>query len=120
MQYKKVNYSAKKKLKINWNKILFLTPRILAIIYVVFIGVFSFTSGTGITIAKIIPALLIAILLIFTWKKPVTGGIIFLVLGVLFVLFIEKARTILTFFLVSFPPILIGVLLLLSKVLKRE
>ena len=120
MQYKKVNYKPKKRLNINWNKVLYLTPRILAIAYILFIGIFSFTNGAGGILIKILPALLIAIILIITWKKPIAGGIIFLILGLVFIIFIEKVRTVLTFFVVSFPPILIGVLLLLSNILKRE
>jgi len=120
MQYKKVNYKLKKGLRINWDKLLFLIPRILTILYILFIGIFSFTSGEGISVVKIIPAILITIILIFTWKKPVSGGIIFLLLGIMLILFIEKIRTLLTFLLISFPPVLIGVLLLLSKILKRE
>jgi hypothetical protein len=120
MQYKKADYKSKKKLKINWNKILFLAPRVLAIIYILFIGIFSLgNEGVGIII-ELLPAVLLIIILILTWKKPVSGGIIFLILGVLFTLFFHTTRTVLTFFLVSLPPILIGILLLLSRILKRE
>jgi len=120
MQYKKVNYKSKNKLKINWNKILFWFPRILTIIYILFIGIFSLDNeGIGIII-ELLPAILILIILIFTWKKPVSGGIIFLLLGIAFAISFNTTRTVLTFFLISFPPILIGILLLLSKIIKKN
>lgn len=123
MQYKKANYQKKKVnilSKINWDKVLFWAPRILAILYILFIGIFSLNSeGTGIII-ELLPAVLLIVILIFTWRKPLSGGIIFLILGILFTLFFDTTRTVLTFFLISFPPILIGVLLLLSKILKRQ
>lgn len=123
MQYKKSNYQKKKAnifSKINWNKFLFWSPKILAIIYILFITMFSFDSqGVGL-IMHLIPTFLLLIILIFTWKRPISGGIIFLILGILFTLFFNTTRTVLTFFLISFPPILIGILLLLSKILKRQ
>jgi len=123
MQYKKASYQKKKSnlfSRINWNKVLFWTPRILAILYILFIGIFSLDSeGTGIII-ELLPAVLLIVILIFTWRKPISGGVIFLILGILFTLFFDTTRTVLTFFLISFPPILIGVLLLLSKILKRQ
>lgn len=125
MQYKKVNYKTKDKFykRINWKKVLFLAPRILAIAYILFLAIFSFLSMNNQEIGviiKLIPSLLLAIILIFTWKKPVAGGVIFLILGIAFTFIFSTARTTLTFVLVSLPPILVGILLLLSKILKRE
>ena len=120
MKYKKVKYN--KKINLNWKKILFWTPKILTILYIIFITIFAFDESVISLpfIVHLFPTIILTLILVLTWKRPITGGIIFLILGVLFAIFLNAIKTLLTFFLISFPPILIGVLLLLSRIIKKK
>lgn len=60
-----------------------------------------------------IPVFILILLLVFTWKKEKTGGIIFIVLGAMFIIFFRTYQRIDTFLLISFPPMLAGFLFLL-------
>ncbi len=120
MQYKKIKYSNRIKRTIDFKRLFFLFPRILAIIYILFIIFFSLNSTQTGIISKIMPALLLIILLILVWKKNISGGSIFILIGIVFTISLNTMRTLLTFLLISFPPLLIGILFLLERILKRE
>jgi ABC-type sulfate transport system permease subunit len=59
-----------------------------------------------------IPALLLVIALIFAWKKPVIGGILFVIIGAFFTVFYNTYQRWDTFVLISLPIFLIGLLFL--------
>jgi len=73
------------------SRVLYWTPRILGILFVLFIGMFSldvFTEGfswlaLGGFFMHNIPTLVIAGILVLAWKKEFIGGIIFLIVGIL-------------------------------------
>jgi hypothetical protein len=77
------------------NKVLFWTPRILAIIFVLFLMMFSLdVFEPGLTLWQIavslfmhnIPALLLLITLIISWKQEIIGGIVFILAGLFYIL----------------------------------
>lgn len=99
-------------------------PRVLAIIYTLFIALLSFDvfSMDGSIIEKMggllienIPTILLLIALFFAWKKPITGGAIFIVLSILFTFFFKTYQRWDAFVLISFPLLLVGGLFLLNK-----
>ncbi|MDD5687253.1 MAG: hypothetical protein PHE88_05410 [Elusimicrobia bacterium] len=74
-------------------KYIFWIPRILAIIFILFLAMFSldiFEGNYGFwgTIAGLfmhnIPTIVLAVVLLISWKHEIVGGIIFIVAGVLY------------------------------------
>ena len=92
-------------------------PRILAILLVFFLLQFSFDifrspilfwlKIKGFFINSV-PALLFLINLIYSWKYPKIGGIIFIVLGLIFITFFHTYSVITSFFIITLPACLIG------------
>jgi hypothetical protein len=79
----------------NNNKLLFWTPRILGIIFVLFLMMFSLdVLQPGLTAWQIaigllihnIPALFLLIILIISWKHEIVGGIVFILAGLFYIL----------------------------------
>lgn len=73
--------------------VLFWAPRILAILFAVFVSLFAldvFTEGRGIgetilaLLMHLIPTYLVVICLIIAWRREWTGAILFVCLAVLF------------------------------------
>jgi hypothetical protein len=78
-------------------KILQWIPRVIGILAVLFIMLFSFdVFGTGEPVYRQIlaflmhniPAFILAALLVFAWIREFTGGVVFTVVGVLFTAFL--------------------------------
>jgi hypothetical protein len=99
-------------------------PRVLAIIFIAFLVLLSFDvfSLNGSVLEKMggflvenIPAILLVIALVLAWKKPITGGAIFVVMGIIFTIFYRTYQRWDTFVLISVPLLLIGFLFLLNK-----
>ena len=76
------------------NKYLYWTPRILSIIFILFLALFSldvFEGNYGFwgTIVGLfvhnIPAMILLIVLIISWKHEIVGGIGFVLAGVLYI-----------------------------------
>jgi hypothetical protein len=82
-------------MKKNNNKLLFWTPRILGIIFVIFLMMFSLdVIKPGLTLWQIlvglfkhnIPALILLFALIISWKREIVGGIVFILAGLFYIL----------------------------------
>jgi uncharacterized membrane protein YobD (UPF0266 family) len=98
-------------------------PRVLAIACIIFFGLFSldvFSVDTSVSenivgfLIQNIPTALLIIALVFAWKKPVIGGIIFVALGVFFTVFYNTYQRWDTFVLISLPLLLTGGLFILN------
>ena len=85
-------------------KFLFWLPRILTIIFIAFdifaedykwyeiiIGVFM----------HLIPSFALIIILIIAWKRELVGGIIFIILSLIFTIFFNTYRELISFLLIS-------------------
>jgi hypothetical protein len=79
----------------NKNKLIYWTPRILSIIYILFLALFSldiFDGNYGFwgTIIGLfmhnIPSLVLLIVLLISWKREIVGGIIFILAGLLYII----------------------------------
>ena len=76
------------------NKFIFWTPRILAILFTLFLAMFSldiFEENYGFwgTIAGLfmhnIPTLILLVVLIISWKHEIVGGIAFILAGIFYI-----------------------------------
>ena len=79
----------------NKNKLIYWTPRILSIIYILFLALFYldiFDGNYGFwgTIIGLfmhnIPSLVLLIVLLISWKREIVGGIIFILAGLLYII----------------------------------
>lgn len=85
------------------NKFIFWTPRILSILFIIFLGLMSldvFDEKLGFlgTISGLfmhnIPTLILLIISVISWKHEIVGGIAFLLAGLLYIAFaITRAET---------------------------
>jgi len=99
-------------------------PRVLVIVYISFFVLLSLDvfNSTATALEKIggffmhnISTILLIVSLAYAWKKTRTGGIIFVILGILFTIFYGTYERLDTFVLISLPLLLVGTLFLLNK-----
>jgi hypothetical protein len=76
---------------------LFWTPRILSIIFVLFLSLMSldvfesaqgFWQTTGALFLHLLPALILLAVVIISWKREIVGGVAFLVAGLAYIVFL--------------------------------
>lgn len=125
------------------NKFLFWAPRVLSIIYILWLMLFSldvFSESLGFWGTAVglfmhnVPALILLVILIISWKRELVGAIVFNFSGLVYAFwllrvphpfFVMRAqdpwKMILScLLLISVPSILIGVLFLANWILKRR
>ena len=109
-------------------KFIYWTPRILGIIFILFLMIFSLdVFEPGLTIWQIviglfmhnIPALFLSVVLIISWKHEIVGGIVFILAGLLYILILSLNRHFQWYMLswsliISGPAFFIGILFLLN------
>jgi hypothetical protein len=78
-------------------KYLYWTPRILSIVFILFLSLFSFDvfeNGLGFwgtvlaLLIHLIPSFILVILLIISWKHELVGGMTFIFAGLLYIIMI--------------------------------
>lgn len=81
------------------NKFIYWTPRILAILFILFLAMFSldiFEGNYGFwgTILGLfmhnIPALILLVVLLISWKYEIVGGIAFILAGLLYIVLLMR------------------------------
>ena len=119
------------------NKFIYWTPRILSIIFILFLAVFSldvFDENLGFwgTILGLfmhnIPVFILAIVLWISWKREIVGGIIFTLAGLLYVaiMVVNMLKNQFQLYMVSWnfivagPAFLIGILFIINWLKKRK
>lgn len=105
------------------NKILCWIPRVLAILFIVFISLFALDAFSeegsfwqillGFLI-HLIPTVILVVLLVVAWRCQTVGGWLYLALGLVFTFYFDTYEHMITFFVVSGPLFLIGILFLIS------
>lgn len=105
-------------------------PRVLTILFILFLSLFSLDvfSMDGTFLQKIggflihnIPSFLLIIVLIASWKRPLVGGIAFLLFSIVFTLYFQTYSLLYSFLSISLPLVLTGGLYLLVYFIpKRE
>ena len=110
-------------------RLLFWTPRILCILFAVFVSLFAldvFGEGYGfwktllVLAMHLIPTGIILIVLAISWRWEWVGGIVFNVLGVLYPVMFWGRFPWSVYLVISGPLFLIGVLFLLNWLCRRE
>jgi len=94
-------------------------PRVLAIVIIVFISLFAldvFSGGApfikklGGFLFHLIPSFILLFILLISWRKPLIGGLLFVLLSIAFTFFFRTYRSLPTFFSMTFPIALAGIL----------
>ncbi len=116
------------------NKFIYWTPRILAIIFILFLMMFSLDIfEPGLTAGQIavglfmhnIPALFLLIILIISWRHEIIGGVVFILAGLLYVLMLAMTPKFEWYMLswsvtITGQAFLIGILFLTNWFKKKE
>lgn len=90
--------------------------RILIILYILFITLFSLDTKFGIGFfIHLLPTFIFVSTLVITWKKPKIAGILFAIEGLGTMIVFNTYRDLFVLFIVSIIPILIGALFFISK-----
>ncbi|PIW76234.1 MAG: hypothetical protein CO001_02435 [Candidatus Portnoybacteria bacterium CG_4_8_14_3_um_filter_40_10] len=117
------------------NGFIYWTPRILSIMFLGFLALFSLdVIAPGLSFWEIvgglfmhnIPVFILLIILLISWKREIVGGIIFLMVGVFFT--VRMLTTImnqfelsgLSQFIIAGPAFLIGILFIINWFKKRR
>lgn len=115
-------------MKGNINKLIYWTPRILGILFVIFLMIFSldvFEPGlTGWQIAiglfmHNIPALILLLILIISWRYEIVGGVTFILAGLVYILLLAMNPNFEWYMLswsliIAGPAFLIGILFIIN------
>lgn len=116
------------------NRFLYWTPRVLSIIFILFLAMFSldvFEGHYGFwgTILGLfmhnIPSLVLLIVLIISWRYEIVGGIVFILAGLLYVIMATRRtlewHTALCWSLtIAGPAFLIGILFMINWFKKKQ
>jgi hypothetical protein len=100
----------KKKIRYTW------IPRTLAILFIILISLFALDTPFGIGfLIHLIPSFIFIGCLIVAWFKPKIGGILFGLVGIGTIIFFDTYRELISFIIISVPPIVIGILFYFIK-----
>lgn len=116
------------------DKFIYWTPRILGIMFVLFLMLFSLdVFDSELTFWQIIiglfmhniPALFLLIVLIISWKYEIVGGIVFIFAGLFYTLMMIKESDFQWYMLswiatITLPAFLVGILFIINWVKKRS
>ncbi|MFA6254787.1 MAG: hypothetical protein WC675_01985 [Patescibacteria group bacterium] len=116
------------------NKFVYWAPRILAILFILFLAMFSldiFDGNYGFwgTIVGLfmhnIPALILLAVLIISWKYEIVGGIVFILAGLAYIIMLMMNQTFEWYMLswaltISGPAFLVGILFLINWIKKSR
>ena len=121
----------------NINKFIYWTPRILSIIFTLFLAVFSldvFDMKLGFwgTVFGLfmhnIPVFILLVVLLISWKHEIVGGIVFILAGTLYfvIMLVNMLRESFEWYMLSYsliiagPAFLIGILFIINWLKKRN
>jgi len=105
-------------------------PRVLAIVFIVFLTLFGLDSFSGDApfLEKLggffihsIPSMILLLILFIFWKKPLIGGSLFILFSIAFTLYFRTFRSLSTFLLLTFPFLVAGILFVaLDRIAKKS
>jgi hypothetical protein len=109
-------------------RVLFWGPRILSIIFAIFLSLFAldvFLEGYDVLdtlialFIHLIPAFIVLIVLALSWRREWIGGVGYLILGALYmILFWDPSRWV-AYLMISGPLFLIGILFFMNWINRR-
>ena len=104
-------------------------PRVLAIIFIVFLSLFAldvfsgdapFIKKLGGFIVHLIPSFILVLILLISWRKPLIGGFLFILLSLAFALFFRTYRSVPTFLGITFLMALAGILFIVFDLAAKK
>jgi len=110
-------------------RVLFWTPRIICIIFAVFISLFAldvFSEGYGIMktllalLIHLIPTGIIVIILLISWRWEWVGALLFIALAVFYIAWSWGRFPWITYLVISGPLLLVGLLFLINWIYRTE
>ena len=119
------------------NKFLYWAPRILAILFICFLALFSldifemklgfWETALGLFMHNI-PALILLAILLISWKREIVGGIVFTLAGVFYAVMMSqeilkdpsKKGMVSAIWAIAVPALAIGALFIINWVKKRN
>jgi hypothetical protein len=116
-------------MKTKLTPILYWTPRILGILFAIFISIFAldvFMEGYGFwetvvaLVMHLVPTAIIVIVLLIAWRWERVGGVLFLVFGALYIVMFWEIDGLVAFLLISGSLFLIGALFLFGWHNRRD
>lgn len=111
------------------NKILYWTPRILTIVFILFLALFAFDvfEGEQSLIKKLtgflihlLPNFVLILLLILAWKREWIGAIAFTLAGIAYIVMVWGRFPFATYLIISGPLFLIAVLFLMNWINRKK
>ena len=110
------------------SKLLYWTPRVLGILFAVFISIFAvdvfgeygFPEVLVALFMHLIPTFLVIGVLLIAWKWELVGGVLYILLGLFYIWLAWGRFEGLTFLIVAGPVILTGVLFVLGGVFRNK
>jgi len=111
------------------NKFLYWTPRILTIIFILFLGMFafdvfegdaSFVNKLGGFLIHLIPNFVLILILIVAWKHEWVGTIAFVLVGIAYIVMFWGRFPVVTYLIISGPLFLIGILFWMNWTNRRK
>ncbi len=101
------------------SKFLYWPPRVLAILFIVFVSLFALDvfgepQWFLALIIHLVPSYILIIVTVIAWKYDRVGGLLFFLAGI-FLLILSDFKSL----IISLPAFVIGILFLASKPLKR-
>lgn len=112
-----------------FNKMLYWLPRIISVLFIAFLLLFSFDifsmNGSvgekvkGLLISNI-PVIALVIILLIAWAREYVGGILFAAAAIFFTFFFKTYENIESFMLISFPLLLVAFLFISDGCSKKK
>ena len=115
-------------MRVSWYKIFSWVPRVLGVLFSVFIGLFAvdvFNQGypgfrTLVTfLIHLIPAVIIFVFTLVGWRWPTWGAALFTIVGTVYI-FYFNGQPWLVYVIISGPLFFIAILFAVSSVLNRQ
>lgn len=104
-------------------------PRMLSLIFILFLSLFALDmfEGEAPLIEKImgllihlIPSFMLIIILIISWKRPLLGGIAFIIMSILFTIYFDTYKNIFTFLAFSVTLVVCGILYIIADKIEKK
>ena len=111
------------------NKFLYWTPRILSIVFILFIGLFALDAFEGNQdiwtkpgefLIHLIPNYVLIVILILAWKREWIGTVAFILVGIVYIILAWGKFPFVTYLAISGPLFLIAVLFWLNWINRKR
>ena len=113
----------------NIKRALFWTPRILCILFAMFLSLFAldvFSEGYGFwktilaLLIHLVPVYIVVIVLVIAWRWEWVGTILFIVLGLFYIVLFWGRFPLVTYVVMSGPLFLVGVLFMFNWIHRAQ